>query len=194
MKKILLVSIAALLASLLLNACSPASGEPPAHYLERAGAALMEAKGDPQQLESALEIYDEGLERHPDDAELRYGRAQLLTSLRQYEKAKRDLDELHAGGLHKEGMLLRCMVQERLEGATENALTCYAGAEAAFATTSEAGDHLSANHILAARLAESPEAEALLLEWQASDDPMQDPMLGEMLEMEREELIRQFLP
>ncbi|MGR4069782.1 tetratricopeptide repeat protein [Billgrantia sp. C5P2] len=176
--------------TLLLIACSPASGEPPAHYLERAGVALMEALGDPQQLENVLAIYDDGLELHPDDAELRYGRAQLLTSLGQYEEAKQDLDELHEGGLHKEGMLLRCMVHERLAGAAEDALACYAGAEAAFATASEASGQPDANHILAAHLAESPEADALLLEWPDSENSM----LKEILEMEREDLIRQFLP
>ncbi|QOR37635.1 tetratricopeptide repeat protein [Billgrantia diversa] len=181
-------------AALLLAACSTASGEPPAHYLERAGAALMEASGDTQRLENALAIYDEGLELHPDNTELRSNRASLLTSLGRYEEAKLDLDELHEGGLHKEGMLLRCMLHERLEGTTDDALPCYAGAEAAFATASETSDQPNANQILAARLAGSPEAEVLLLEWQASEAPVVDPIVGELLEMEREELIRQFLP
>lgn len=180
--------------TLLLAACSPASGEPPAHYLERAGAALMEASGDTQRLENALGIYDEGLERHPDNTELRGHRASLLAGLGRYEEAKRDLDELHEGGLHKEGMLLRCMVHERLEGATDEALACYAKVEAAYVMAGEPVDHPDANHILAARLAGSPEAEALLLEWQASEEAGQNPMLAEMLEMGREALIRVFLP
>ncbi|MCH4564594.1 tetratricopeptide repeat protein [Halomonas sp. M4R5S39] len=186
MKKILFISIAAL----LLTACSPVNGEPPAHYLERAGAALVEARGDTQQLEEVLTIYEEGLERHPNDPALLNSRAQLLASLGRYEEAKDDLDELQEGELHKEGMLLRCMVHERLEGATAEALACYEEVENAYA--SEASAPPDANHILAARLAESPEAEALLLEWQASENA--DPMLGEMLKMEREEMIRQFLP
>ncbi|RCV90042.1 tetratricopeptide repeat protein [Billgrantia montanilacus] len=194
MKKILFISMATLLTALLLTACSPASGEPPAHYLERASAALMEAMGDTQQLENVLAIYDEGLERHPDNVELINSRASLLASLGRYEEAKRDLDELHEGELHKEGMLLRCMLQERLEGATDDALACYAEVEAAYVMAGEPDDHPNANHILAARLAGSPEADALLLEWQNSDDPMKNPMQREILEMEREELIRQLLP
>lgn len=188
MKKILFLSIA----TLLLAACSPVNGEPPAHYQERAGAALVEARGDTQQLEEVLTIYAEGLEQHPNDPALLNSRAQLLASLGRYEEAKDDLDELQEGELHKEGMLLRCMVHERLEGATAEALACYEEVENAYA--SEAGDHPDANHILAARLAESPEAEALLREWRESDDPMKDPLLEEVLELERQALIRQFLP
>jgi tetratricopeptide (TPR) repeat protein len=180
--------------TLLLTACSPASGEPPAHYLERAGAALMEASGDTQRLENALAIYDEGLEHYPDNTELRSHRANLLAGLGRYEEAKRDLDELHEGGLHRGGMLLRCMVHERLEGATDDALACYAEVEAAYVMAGEPDDRPKANHILAARLAGSPEAEALLLAWQASDTPVEDPILAEILEMEREELIRKLLP
>ncbi|WP_146218660.1 hypothetical protein [Halomonas sp. LBP4] len=76
MKKILLISIAAL----LLTACSPVNGEPPAHYLERAGAALVEARGDTQQLEEVLTIYEEGQEQHPNDPALPNSRAQLLAA------------------------------------------------------------------------------------------------------------------
>jgi tetratricopeptide (TPR) repeat protein len=176
--KTLLISMATLLTSLLLTACSPASGEPPAHYLERTGTALMEAMGDTEQLENVLAIYDEGLERHPDNSELLNSRAQLLASLGRYEEAKRDLDELHEEGLHKEGMLLGCMLHERLEGAMDDALACYAEVEAAYVMASKPDDHPNANHILAARLAGSPEADALLLEWQDSDDPMKNPCWG----------------
>nr|WP_255762573.1 tetratricopeptide repeat protein [Halomonas alkalisoli] len=150
--------------------------------------------GDTQQLENVLAIYDEGLERHPDNAELLNSRAQLLASLGRYEEAKRDLDELHEGELHKEGMLLRCMLQERLEGATDDALACYAEVEAAYVMAGEPDDHPNANHILAARLAETSEAADLLEEWQASDDPMKNLMVEEMLEMERGELIQMLLP
>ncbi|MCC5883811.1 MAG: tetratricopeptide repeat protein [Halomonas sp.] len=172
----------------------PANGEPPAHYLERADAAVMEAPGDEQQLTNALAILDQGLERHPDDTKLRSRRANLLTTLGRYEEARQDLDTLHDNTLNKEGMLLRCMVYERLEGDTEKVLGCYAGAEVAFVTNDTLSDQPDANHILAARLAESPEAEALLLEWQASNGAGQEPMLGAIMEMDREKLIRQFLP
>ncbi|MCE8016623.1 hypothetical protein HOP62_11135 [Halomonas sp. MCCC 1A17488] len=183
-----------LFATLLLAGGSPASGEPPAHYLERAGAVLMEAGGDTQHYEKALAIYDEGLARHPDHTELRTNRVSLLASLGRYEAASRDLDALDEEGLHKEGMLLRCMLHERLEGATDDAVACYAKVEAAYVMAGEPTDTPNANHILAARLAGSPEAEALLLEWQASEEAGQNPMSGEMLEMEREALIRVFLP
>nr|WP_267955379.1 tetratricopeptide repeat protein [Halomonas ethanolica] len=154
----------------------------------------MEAQGDAEQLEAALAIYDEGLERHPDDTELRSSRANLLAGMGRYEEAKRDLDVLHETGLHKEGMLLRCMVLERLDGASDDALACYAEVEAAYVTAGESNPQPDANHLLAARLADSPEFEVLLLEWQSSGSAAQEPMLAEMLEMEREELIRQLLP
>ncbi|MFC3284457.1 tetratricopeptide repeat protein [Litchfieldella rifensis] len=190
MKRTLPISMVALLITLLLTACSTASGEPPEHYQERASTALMEARGDAEQLEEALAIYAEGLEEHPDNPELRNGRAQLLVNLGRYEAAKQDLDVLYEGELHKEGMLLRCMLNERLEGATDDALACYEEVENAYA--GEASDPPDANHILAARLSGSPQAEALLQEWQASEKA--DPMLGETLKMEREGLIQQFLP
>ncbi|MBH8579726.1 tetratricopeptide repeat protein [Bisbaumannia pacifica] len=145
-----------------------------------------------QQLEEVLTIYAEGLEQHPNDPALLSNRAQLLASLGRYEEAKSDLDVLQEGELHVEGMLLRCMVHERLEEATAETLACYEEVENAYA--SDASDHPDANHILAARLAESPEVEALLREWRESDDPMKNLMLEEMLEMNREELIRQLLP
>ncbi|MFW3613464.1 tetratricopeptide repeat protein [Billgrantia antri] len=179
----------------LLLATGPAvSDEPPEHYQERASAVAIEAMGDTRQLENALAIYNEGLERHPDDPELRSSRANLLASMGRYEQAKRDLDALHENGLHKEGMLLRCMLLERMEGTTDNAMACYAEVEAAYVMTGETGSQPSANHILAARLAGSPEAEALLQEWQVDEEGGQDPIVGEMLKMEREELIRKFLP
>ncbi|NIC36662.1 tetratricopeptide repeat protein [Halomonas desiderata] len=184
----------ALLTALLLAACSPASGEPPAYYQERAGAAVMEAQGDVEQLEAALAIYDEGLERHPEDTELRSSRANLLAGMGRYDEAKRDLDVLHEKGLHKEGLLLRCILLERMEGATDDALACYAEVEAAYVTADELDPQPDANHMLAARLADSPEFEVLLLEWQSSGNAAQEPMLAEMLEMEREQLVRQLLP
>jgi tetratricopeptide (TPR) repeat protein len=184
----------ALLTALLLAACSPASGEPPAYYQERAGAAVMEAQGDAEQLEAALAIYDEGLERHPEDTELRNSRANLLAGMGRYEEAKRDLDVLHEKGLHKEGLLLRCMLLERLAGVTDDTMACYAEVEAAYVTADELDAQPDANHMLAARLADSPEFEVLLLEWQSSGNAAQEPMLAEMLEMEREQLVRQLLP
>lgn len=188
MKKILLVAMIVM----LLTACSSAKGEPPAHYLERANAALIEARGDTSQLEDVLTIYDEGIERHPNDTDLLAGRAQLNASLGHYEAAKADLDILKEGELHKEGKLMRCMLQERMVGSTAEALACYADVERGYA--SEIGDHPDANHVLAARLAESPEAAPLLEEWQASDDPMKSSVVEEMLVMEREELIQMLLP
>ena len=183
------------LTALLLAARLPASGgEPPAYYQERASAAVMEAQGDAEQLEAALAIYDEGLERHHDDTELRSSRANLLAGMGRYEEAKRDLDVLHEKGLHKEGLLLRCMVLERLEGTTDDTMACYAEVEAAYVMASEPDSQPDANHLLAARLAGSPEAESLLLEWQASGNAAQEPMLAEILEMEREQLVRQLLP
>lgn len=97
----------------------------------------MESSGDTQRLENALAIYDEGLERYPDNTELRSNRANLLAGLGRDEEAKRDLDELHEGGLHKGEMLLRRMVHERLEGATDDALACYAEVEAAYVMAGE---------------------------------------------------------
>ncbi|WP_104204599.1 hypothetical protein [Billgrantia saliphila] len=188
MKKILLVAMIAM----LLTACSSAKGEPPAHYLERANAALIEARGDANQLEDVLTIYDEGLEQHPNDTDLLTSRAQLNASLGHYAAAKADLDVLKEGELHKEGRLMRCMLQERLEGATTETLACYAEVESDYA--SEISALPDANHVLAARLAESPEAVPLLEEWQASDDPMKNSMVEEILEMEREELIQMLLP
>lgn len=188
MKKILLITTIAM----LLTACSSAKGEPPTHFLERANAALIEARSDANQLKDVLTIYDEGLEQHPNDTDLLNSRAQLNASLGHYDAAKADLDVLKEGELHKEGRLMRCMLQERLEGATTEALVCYAEVESDYA--SEIDDHPDANHVLAARLAESPTAAHLLEEWQASDDPMKNQMVEEMLEMEREELIRVLLP
>ena len=75
-------------------------------------------------------------------------------------------------------------------GATDDALACHAEVEAAYVMAGKPGDHPNANHILATRLAGSPEAEALLREWQVSGGAMQEPML----EMEREKLIRKLLP
>lgn len=188
MKKILFVTMI----GMLLTACSPAKGEPPAHYLERANAALIEARGDANQLKDVLTIYDEGLERHPNDTDLLNSRAQLNASLGHYEAAKADLDALKERELHKEGRLMRCMLQERLEGATAEAMACYAEVERDYA--SKISDHPDANHVLAARLAESSEAASLVEEWQASDDPMKNPMVEDMLEMGRGELIRMLLP
>lgn len=188
MKSTLLITIVAL----LLTACSPAQGEPAEHYLERANAALIEAHGDAKQLEEVLRIYDEGLEWHPTDTDLLNSRAQLNANLGHYAAAKADLDILKAGELHKEGRLMRCMLQERLDGATDDALACYSEVESDYA--SEIADHPDANHILAAKLAKSPEAAFLLEEWQASDDPMKNPMVEEMLGMEREELLQMLLP
>ena len=188
MKKILLITMIAM----LLTACSSAKGEPPAHYLERANAALVEARGDPSQLKEVLAIYDEGLEQHPNDTDLLISRAQLNAGLGHYEAAKADLDVLKEGELHKEGRLMRCMLQERLHGVTTETLACYAEVESGYA--SESSDHPDANHVLAARLAESPAAAHLLEQWQASDDPMKNSMVEVMLVMEREELIRVLLP
>ena len=188
MKKTLLVTLIAM----LLTACSSAKGELPTHFLERANAALIEARGDTNQLKDVLAIYDEGLEQHPNDADLLTSRAQLNASLGHYEAAKADLDVLKEGELHKEGRLMHCMLQERLEGATDEALACYAEVESDYA--SDISDHPDANHVLAARLAESLEAATLLEAWQASDDPMKHSMVEEMLVMEREELIQVLLP
>ena len=188
MKKILLVTMIAM----LLTACSSAKGESPAHYLERANAALIEARGDANQLKDVLTIYDEGLEQHLNDTDLLNSRAQLNASLGHYDAARADLDVLKEGELHKEGRLMRCMLHERLEGATTEALVCYAEVESDYA--SEINAHPDANHVLAARLAESRTVAPLLEEWQASDDPMKISIVEEMLEMERGELIRMLLP
>lgn len=178
--------------AMLLTACSSAKGEPPAHYQERANAALIEARGDTNQLENVLAIYNEGLEQHPNDTDLLTSRAQLNASLGHYAAAKADLDVLKEGELHKEGRLMRCMLQERMEGATTETPACYADVEHDYA--SESGDYPDANHVLAARLSESPEAAHLLEAWQASDDPMKNAMVEELLVMEREEQIQMLLP
>jgi len=187
-KKALLTTIA----TLLLISCSLANGESPAEYLERASTALIDSRGDKRQREDVLMVYKEGLEQHPNHPELLNSRAQLLVSLGQYEEAKSDLEALYSASLNKEGMLLRCMLIERLEGVTGEARACYAEVENAYGR--ETDSQPNANYVLAAHLAESPRSDALLLEWQASDDPMKDPMLSEMLELDRDSLIQQFLP
>ena len=156
MKKTLLVPCT----SLLLVDCSSAQGEPAAHYLERANAALIDAHGDAKQLEEVLAIYHEGLEQHPNDTDLLNNRAQVNASLGHHAAAKADLDVLNERGLHKEGRLMRCMLQERLAGATADALICYADLESDYAN--EIGDNPKANHVLAARLAATSEAIDLL--------------------------------
>ncbi|MDQ7729289.1 tetratricopeptide repeat protein [Halomonas sp. SpR8] len=188
MKKALLITMI----TLSLMACSLANGEAPAEYLERASTALTDARGDKRQLEDVLMVYKEGLEQHPNNSELLSSRAQLLTSLGRYEEAKLDLDELHTGELNKEEMLLRCMLIERLDGVTDEARACYGEVESAYAR--EANNQPDANYILAAHLAESPQSDSLLLEWQTSNDPMKDSVLDGMLELERDVLIQQFLP
>ncbi|PAU76053.1 hypothetical protein [Halomonas salipaludis] len=130
MKSSLLIA----LATLLLTACSPAQGESAEHYQERANAALIKAHGDANQLEDVLRIYDEGLEKHPTDTDLLNSRAQLNASLGHYAAAKADLDILKEGELHKEGRLMRCMLQERLEGATDDALACYSEVQSDYAS------------------------------------------------------------
>ncbi|MCE8030086.1 hypothetical protein HOP54_15450 [Halomonas daqingensis] len=47
---------------------------------------------------------------------------------------------------------------------------------------------------MAARLADSPGFQVLLLEWQSSGNAAREAMLGELLEMEQGELIQQLQP
>ncbi|MBE0400077.1 hypothetical protein EI168_08125 [Halomonas sp. FME1] len=169
-----------------------ANGETPAEYLERASTELTDARGDKRRLEDVLMVYKEGLEHYPNHSELLSSRAQLLISLGRYEEAKLDLDDLYSRELNNEEMLLRCMLIERLDGVTGEARACYGETESAY--DNDTNNQLDANYILAAHLAESPQSDSLLLKWQASDDPMKNPMLEEMLELERGSLIQQLLP
>lgn len=192
MRKALLI----LLTLLLASACSEVSGQPPEHYLDRAETTLIEARGDSDQIAKVLEIYEEGLEKYPNDPELLRGHAQTSVTFGQYEDAKNDMDTLYeTGNIHNEGRLFRCMLHERLNGAIEKTLACYEATMNAFATASEARETPDANHVLAAYLARSPEAEDLLKKWKASDDPMKNPMLEAIFkDLDRQELIEQFLP
>lgn len=193
MKTVLLV----LLLSLVLAACSDTSAHATTDYLDRANDILLEAHGDPEQIAKALDIYTKGLEKYPEAPELLTGRANLHASLERYPEARDDMDALYASGhIRPEGRLFRCMLHERLAGKPDaDIIGCYEETAHVYSDARESQSHPSANHVLSAFLAESRGADNLLHEWQASDDPMKDPMIEELfLDFDREAYLYQVLP
>lgn len=136
---------------------------------DRLGELLSAAMKEPEKMPELLAYLDREIERSPEDFSLRSTRASVYAESGRTADALNDIEALISRNPDNLGLaFVRCTLLERAGGPPRNKhLACYRDVAARFEDTPESPKSKNPDYIVAALMAELPEADGLRREYVA---------------------------